>query len=254
MTLDQKFTNIELYKIWAPDDAMWTAWAKPAMFVKPFTRLAEHGNFTREEIKDITYQHDTMIIVDLYGEQSIRVAIALADLGYRPVPLFNGTKGPYKNIVNVDRLEQALYWGAYELTKIHIRNDANPAFLLDTRRMKEYKLNGYYDNRWCIFPQDMPSADYLLRNQIKKVIVISKEIENDLSHILCRYQEKGIAIYLANDEGIKTVEVKKPSKYKSLRYRVQVILGLRRNSAGGFGGMLPDAETHSSGVGVRGIG
>ena len=252
--MDEKNTSIELYKIWAPTDAKWSAWAKPAMFARPSNRITMNSYFYKQEIKEITYQHDTMIIVDLNGEQSVKAGIYLAELGYRPVPLFNRTKGPYNNIVNVEKLEEALYWGAQELINIYIRTDANPAFLLDKRRMKEYKVNGAYDNRWSIFPQDMPSADYLLRNHIKKVIVVSQNIENDLSHILCRYQEKGIEIYLVNDDGINPIEVSKPSKYKSLRYRVQVILGLKRNSAGGFGGVLPDAQTHSSGVGVRGIG
>ena len=37
------------------------------------------------------YQSDTAIFIDLFPKESIELGISLARIGYRPVPLFNGT-------------------------------------------------------------------------------------------------------------------------------------------------------------------
>ena len=170
---------------------------------------------------------------------------------YRPVPLYNGVCGPSasSSIVKANDIVAALYKGADELRRLNIRPDAPPAFLLDSNKMKETgKQPGKYDNRWCVFPQDMPSASFLTKNGIKKIIVRSDAIQNDLSHILCRYQERGIPIFLCN-EYLKEIVVSKPSRFKSLIYRYKVILGLTRNAAGGFGGSIPEPmQNGSSGI------
>lgn len=244
--------NITTYKIWAPNNAMWTEWAKPAMFSK--SDINYIGSFTCEDINWIDKTSNTIIIVDLKGANSVIEGIALARKGFRPVPLYNGVKGPIGALVNAIDLERALYWGAEMLQNIKLKDDANPVFLLDSNRMNENKYPGAYDNRWCIFPQDMPSADYLINKGINKIIVRAESIQNDLSHVLCRYQEKGIQIMISDGEKVRNIEVTKPSRYKSFVYRMKVILGLRRNSAGGFGGYVPDPSQYNSGTGYRGIG
>lgn len=244
--------NITLYKIWAPDDVLWTSWAKPAMFFD--TPLGYTGSYNIPNIKWLEDSNNTMIIVDLDGANSVKEGIALAKLGYRPVPLYNGVKGPSGSLIKVSDLERALYWGADILEELYIKSDANPVFLLDSNRMSENKYPGAYDNRWCIFPQDMPSCDFLKNKGIKNIIVRANNIQDDLTHVLCRYQEKGIQIYICNNNEVRLVKVHKPSRYKSLKYRIKVILGLRRNSAGGFGGYVPDPSQYSSGTGYRGIG
>lgn len=246
--------NLEAYKIWALDDALWTQWAKPTMFSQEPTIWNGIRQFEIPEVSWFSFEHDAMIIVDLEGDESVRVGIALAELGFRPVPLFNGNRGSGEEIINVDDLEMSLYWGAEKLARINLEKNAKPAFLLDARRMKDGKRVNTFDNRWCVFPQDMPSAEYLIHNNIKKVIVNSNTIREDLSHILFRYQEKGIIICQTNDNGIKQVKVHKPSRFKSIGYRLKVIMGLTRNPAGGFGSQVPDPMTRNSGFGVRGYG
>lgn len=245
--------NITLYKIWAPENALWTQWAKPAMFYNNRTR--EIGSFSEVNINWIDKAHyNVMIIVDLDGPESVKEGIALAQKGFRPVPLYNGVRGPNGALIDFDALERALYWGAKTLTDIKLKDDANPVFLLDSKRMRDKKFPGVYDNRWCVFPQDMPSAEYLISKRIEKIIVRTKYIQDDLSHILCRYQEKGIQIFKCDGQVVVPYRVTKPSRYKSLMYRFGVILGLRRNSAGGFGGYVPDPSQYNSGMGYRGIG
>jgi hypothetical protein len=112
--------------------------------------------------------------------------------------------------------------------------------------MKGGKEPGRYDNRWLVFPQDMPSASYMMNNGISRVVVRSDSISNDLAHILRRYQEKGIQILLCDGNVTKEVHVAAPSRFKSLFYRFIAICGLTRNAAGGFGGKIPE-EGHSHG-------
>lgn len=236
--------NLATYKIWAPDDALWTEWAKPVLFVRVPSRY--NKDFT---VPDIIWtsqvDFNTMVVIDLPEGEGVAEGMALARLGYRPVPLYNGVYGPndMSMIVNVEDIVAALYRGADELTTLNIRSDAPPAFILDSNRMKgEEKHPGKYDNRWCVFPQDMPSASFLSKQGIHRVIVRSDKIQNDLSHILRRYQEQGIKVYQCNGtEPLKEVTVVKPSKFKSLFYRFKVISGLTRNGTGGFGGTIPEA-------------
>ena len=59
------------------------------------------------------------------------------------------------------------------------------------------------------------SDEYLLKNKIKKVVVRSNLLRNDLCQILYKYQEKGLDIYFTNgyEEPYKTT-IKK-SKLKT---------------------------------------
>lgn len=84
--------NIETYKIWAPNGALWTEWAKPVLFAN-----TPKGSFELQipKLKWIAQtDYTTAIIVDLPGKEGVQEGLALARLGYRPVPLYNGVYGP----------------------------------------------------------------------------------------------------------------------------------------------------------------
>jgi len=250
--------SLTTYKIWAPDDALWTAWAKPVLFANTWTYV----NFVLDipESTQVFSEQDisgTMIILDLPGYTGVEEGLALAKNGFRPVPLYNGVNGPDPKtmIVNVRDIASALFQGASMLNSTYLPPNAPPVFLLDSNRMSGGgKEMGKYDNRWCVFPQDMPSAAFLSKHGIKKIIVRSHDnrIQNDLSHILCRYQEENIKIYLSDKNAeidlsnLQETKVSKPSQFKSLIYRFKVLLGLTRNATGGFGGQIPD-QTQSHG-------
>lgn len=240
--------GLSIYKIWAPDDARWTAWAKPVLFARLPQSLPKWQRIP--EVKSLPeFSYDTMIIVDLPSDQGVNEGLLLAGRGYRPVPLYNGVNESksHRIAVNVKNIVKALCANAELLETYQLRADAPPAFLLDADRMRSTgKLFGQYDNRWCVFPQDMPSAAFLLKNRIKKVVVRSERVQDDLSHILCRYQAAGLAIYLDNEKSsMEQITVKKPRHFKSLFYRFKVISGLRRNATGGFGGMVPEPSSSS---------
>lgn len=249
--------NLEAYKEWAPEGARWTQWAKPVMFMSTAETV-----FAKLEIPEVDWlqglESNTMIIVDLPGERGVVESLALARMGYRPVPLYNGVDGRvYSMVVKVGEIRKALFTGADELAGYDISPDAPPVFMLDSNRMAgSGKQPGTYDNRWCVFPQDMPSASFLLKAGIRRIIVRSDKIQNDLAHILLRYQKEGIEIYLCPDREIKKISVVRPSRFKSLSYRFSVILGLTRNGAGGFGAKIPEPvdSSYSSGGRYYGFG
>lgn len=173
-----------------------------------------------------------------------------------PRPLLFSVNAQFSSmIVPVYDVGSALYRGANELSTFYIRPDAPPVFMLDSKRMTgSGRRPGTYDNRWCVFPQDMPYAAFLVKEGISKVIIRSDSIQNDLSHILHRYQDEGIGIYICTGGGLAKIPIVKPSKYKSLSYRFKVIFGSKRNATGGFGGWIPEATQSSSGTRFYGFG
>ena len=246
--------NLSVFKIWAPDQALWVAWTKPVLFAGAPRDVGVELN-----IPELNWvppaNRRTAIVVDLPGKQAVEQGLALAQLGYRPVALFNGVEGPNVRtaVVDVSGIAAALRRGAQKLAVLNLHHNAPPAFLLDSERMRDSKKTpGNYDNRWCVFPQDMPSASFLRKNNVDTVVVRTAEIRNDLSHILRRYQEQNIKIRLCDEsENLRDIVVPQPSRFKALAYRFLTVLGLRRNATGGFGGMIPDPE---AGGGYYGIG
>lgn len=210
-------TGKEVYKIWAPTGKKWVDWVRPVPFIG-IDIPKETYEFIDYSIPNINYLEgylkDTAIIVDIQGINSIKEGIALAKLGYRPIPIFNGTNPPLgsKSTTNNTIIEPLLVWGAIELKNIKIESDASPVFLLDRNRLDRYKLDrSIFDNSWDVYPQDLPSSEYLLENGIKKILVRGEMLQGDLSKILYKYQKRNIKIFFTNGyEKAKEIKIKRP--------------------------------------------
>lgn len=193
----------EIYKIYAGDAAKWTNWIRPVPFVaidtydrKPITNWVDRKVMFIDE-----YQKDVAIFIDLPEQESIELGISLAKLGYRPIPVFNGTDAQAGAEATTDTylVERALINGAEKLKNIHLNNDANPAFLLDSYRTNRYRANeSIFDNSWDLYKQDIPTADYFKQNRITKIIVVSSDIQKDLKKIFLKFQENGIEFYITD--------------------------------------------------------
>jgi hypothetical protein len=249
--------NIATYKIWAPENSVWAQWAKPVLFMREPYYDAKY-DFQEQNTEWVPpADGQTIIISDLPGAKGVEDAINLASIGYRPVPLYNGVYSTIGTnmIVPVEDIVNALYLGADKLIEYNIKSNAPPVFILDSDRMKcDFKEPGKYDNRWCVFPQDMPSASFLKSNNINSVFIHSDRIKNDLAHILYRYSKSGIKIYHYRDkQKPREVSIVKPSGFRSLFYRFKVTFKLTRNPAGGFGGQIPEPVEGST-FGYYGIG
>ena len=190
----------EIYKIFAPADAKWVEWIRPVSFVAidTYNRTLAIDWQDRKAIFIENYQSDTAIFIDLPGKEAIELSIDLAYKGYRPIPLFNGTDEQNGAQATTDTylIESSLINGAKKLKDIHLKNDANPAFLLDYFRTNRYRAKeSIFDNSWDLYKQDIPSAQYFKRNGINKIIIVSKEIQKDLKKIFLNFQDNDIKLY-----------------------------------------------------------
>ena len=250
--------GLEAYKTWAPDGMMWTEWAKPVLFASGIRAPYELSNYVLT-IPEIQFPLDfqTMLILDLPGNRGVEEALAFARCGYRPVPLYNSVDGPSnKSIVYTRDILHALLFGADVLDNLILRPDLPPAFMLDANRMRfGGKQPGSYDNRWCVFPQDMPSAAFLQRQKIHKVVVRSDAIKADLSAVIHRYQKSGteIVFWDTKNNEMRTIILNNAWIEQGIS-RFSVIAGLTRNTIGGFGGMVPEPYNENGYYGYHGFG
>ena len=215
-------TGKDIFKIWAPAGCEWTDWVRPVPFItmRDFNNMNATMNLAMPAIFYLNKtRNHTAIILDLPGYDGVKEGLSLASLGFRPIPLYNGTSGQNGAAALIDfhAIESALIWGASELEKLAIRRDAPPAFLLDSNRMFRFRMNAsVFDNSWDLYGQDMPSAKYFIHNGITEIIVRGEKIQRDLVRILYPFQKEGMKILFTN--GFKepeTTKIKKPPrKYK----------------------------------------
>lgn len=221
-------TNKDIYKIWAPTDKKWVDWVRPVPFIaidknikrfRPMNFTLPVSDYLKPEDKNIA------IIVDLPGTQSVEIGILLAQHGYRPIPVYNGVVEQKNARATTDdsSISSALVWGASKLTEIDIKDDANPAFLVDSNRMHRFKMDiSIFDNSWDLYFQDIPSEKYLMANGIERVLVISNELTNDLKRIFANYDKKEIKVLWTNG-----YEAPKQISYKSMLFasKLESIMG-----------------------------
>ena len=260
-------TGKELYELWAPATDEWSPWVKPVLFAEikePMSETAPADALSESDLHcGLGFRRDTAIVVDLPGLESLTAAFSLAKDGYRPVPLFNTTSGRGHGVApsncvltDIPALVRMLSVAPPDYVRNTIMGDNPPAFLLDSRRLKGQRgpAPGMYDNRWMVFPQDFPSARFLNSRGITQAVVIQETIlpAEDLAHVLLRWKEGGITIYLqdAGDENsVRLADLVRPFRFRWAIYRALALMGLRRNSAGGFGSIIP-----VPGEGGRGFG
>jgi hypothetical protein len=257
-------TREEIYEAWAPPGAVWSPWVKPVLFA----HMSEEWIHSRsppppaEAPPDMRWvpeaREGIAMVVDLPGEQGVAMGLSLAELSFRPVPLYNAAPGPSSpadalvSLVDVGAIMDAILAGTARLSSIGLPLDAPPAFLLDADRRVGVgpPSPGRFDNRSISFVTDFPSANFLLSRSIRRVIVVqtaASQPQADLAHTLRRWQKDGVEIVLKRlDDAGSSVPcaLGAPSRFDLLWGRFLALLGLRRSPLGGFGGMVP---TPSSG-------
>lgn len=237
----------QLFDCWAPVSSEWSKWAKPILFAQsePPAMLSSRVEYTNE--LNLKFDPALAVILDLPGVESIAAGMQLARRGFRPVPLFNGASS-LSEVVKTFEIRQCLADTGAELSTLPLNPLAPPVFLLDAMRDGNgtQPRPGGFDNRWMVFPQDFPSARHLAGRGIHRVVLVMTSgrtaPKEDLAHVLLRYQETGLELSLLSPGAgatVATLHVSKPPHYRLLWQRALAILGLRRNSAGGFGSVIP---------------
>jgi hypothetical protein len=206
--------NKSIYKIWAPFHKKWVDWVRPVPFINIGENIKQYkpSNISFPGLEDVDLSN-TAIIVDLPNTKSVEAGILLAqEYGYRPIPIYNGVIEQHEARATTDNtsISDALVWGAYMLSQIDIKDNANPAFLIYTNRLDEFRPSrSIFDNSWDVYPQDIPSEDYFLKNGITKILVIGNKFPIDLKLIFAEYPQKKIEFFITDGyDKPKKVQIK----------------------------------------------
>ena len=161
------------------------------------------------------------------------------------MPLYNTCHGPAA-LVNVLPIMDMIADTTSEIRSFPLSSDSPPVFLLDSDRMQGSPYATRFDNRWMIFPEDFPSGNFLASRGYSHVLIIQGRDgspKDDLTHVVLRWQEAGLRVSVKNiytQSKPSQIKVKRPLRYKSLWYRALALFGFQRNSAGGFGAVIPE--------------
>jgi hypothetical protein len=247
----------ECFAIWAPPGGLWSPWAKPVLFTQlsPILRspLVDLQELSADEFAGVPSPGRAALILDLPGDDSVRACLAVARIGYRPVPLYNVTDG-LSPVLDVTPIMRGIAAATVRIQDLHLPANAPPAFLLDADRMTPKILPnpGKFDNRWVALPQDFPSATFLLAHGISEALLLQRSRaapRDDLTHVLLRWQGGGVrlaALNLNQPGSPEPLTVARPSLFRRAWYQAVVLTGLRRNNIGGFGSHIPE-ETSGGG-------
>lgn len=269
-----------VFDLWAPAACPWSAWAKPVLFAYlPIFSQAQLAEAQAETASSAPWappaDGSCALVLDLPGALSVRLAEALVQRGYRPVPLFNAVPGPLQEpegrainpLIDVYGIASALQAASARLLQAlpALPPEAPPAFVLDANRRHGRRPEpGAFDNRSVSLPTDFPSAAFLQSRGVERVLLVIEaahilstagQPETDLAHTLLRWQEAGLQIEsCAVDESLELrsspdrISVERPRWYRAIWHNALSVLGLTRSPLGGFGGELP-VPSGSSGAG-----
>jgi hypothetical protein len=234
----------QIYARWSADNARWSHWVKPVLFAhvsdppQPGQEPARpplqaeallgprEGDPYRAPSRSL---RELAVIVDLPGALSVGAGLALAALGFQPVPLYNSVPAARSYEVALDMwpVVYALIAGAPSLQPPS--SDAPPAFLLDARRMTPTQVARFDNTSYCSWT-DLPSAEVLRQSGIREVVFVGEGAPKwDLAVPLLRWQEAGIPLYRSSGVGERSpLTIRGPSWWLRLRHwfnRAQVGMG-----------------------------
>lgn len=253
----------EIFSIWAPENSVWSRWAKPVLFAHLDSALS-HIPVTNAPL-DVSWsppkEERVAIVLDLPGADGVLTGLTLAGRGYRPVPLYNALPLPFGQsllspatcsrvaAVDVLLIISALRTGTKLLAQLTLPSDAPPAFLLDANRKGTRKMiPDEFDNRSVSFTTDFPSANFLASQSIERVLLVQKQVlepQPDLAHTFRRWQDGGLTLERLRLDPLsprESFEVSRPAWYGAMFQRALSAIGLRRSSSGGFGAWVPDSS------------
>jgi len=252
-------TRDEMFEAWAPSDRIWSNWAKPALFAQLPPVLPPDAEPAACDLSWAPRPSERVaIIVDLPGAASVHLGLALASLGYQPVPLFNaslppghaaapGPTGENAAVVRLEPIVAALVRGANQLRASPLSVDAPPAFLIDADRQATHRapLPEAFDNRSVVFVTDFPSAATLARHGITRAIVLRQQpgaIGSDLHYALQVWQQASVRLELKalSEPGPPAIlSLPRARWLTGLRHRFMELFGFWRTESGDFGGYIP---------------
>lgn len=255
-------TREMIFDVWAPARSRWSPWVKPILF-SFMSEISVGVSIAERSMTDFSWlppaDGGTVLVLDLPTAQAVIEGVEIAKRGYRPVPLYNAI--PWQQgsalaefadpLVEVGAIVRALRAITPLLAMESLPDVAPPAFLLDSNRRVPTRViePGCLDNRSISFPTDFPSANFLLAHGLRRVVLVQRfhpQPQPDLAHTLRAWQDAGLTIEvkeLGEEGGPHPIEVPVPSFFGKCFYHALKMLGFKRSTLGGFGGILPEASS-----------
>jgi hypothetical protein len=255
----------DIHALWAPLGATWTPWVKPVLFaqldearevhppgplptwihaeiIAPLERQALSTAREPHPYRTARSLDDVAIVIDLPGADGALAGVALAEHGFRPIPLYNALWGP-NPVVDLEPIMAVLTGAAPSLEALP--PGAPPAFLLNADRMGRNRRRelGNFDNRSLCFPTDFPTATTLRSAGIRRAVLIQSGGDRpavDLAETLIQWQDQGITFFLARPDIGAPAEPRAVARASWLRRLFHDFerRHLFRNENGGFGALL----------------
>ncbi len=208
----------ETLRIWM-GSGPWSDWIKVPLFEqlgRPYA--ASFHPLARDVSWAPAADAGVAIVIDLPGREAVDLGVVLArERGYRPIPLHDVCSDAAE-ILDQGPILGALGEGAEQLARIALPTSAPPAFILDARRMRPERppAAGRFDNRWRVYPGDLPSAEYLRSHGVTRVLVVQGRADPlaDLAEPLYAWQAAGIAVEWrgpGRDDAVAPIELVKTS-------------------------------------------
>ncbi len=268
----------ELFDVWAPRGSVWSAWAKPVLFAhlpRTLPVVEPPAPPDTDALDLLESRHEGLpvvqpppppdlswvppgperwaVVVDLPGVEAVRLGAALAERGYRPVPVFNACPPPAGTlaVIDVESTLAALVYYARRLGERVLPEDAPPAFLIDANRQRPLQpvQPKLFDNRSVLFVTDFPSANFLAAQHIERAVLVSEQpgrIDQDLAYVLRTWQRAGISLSMkrVTDPGpLQPLAIGDGWLLFDFLHRLTSALVLRHNPLGGYGWFVPEAAS-----------
>jgi hypothetical protein len=272
----------KVFEAWAPRGGVWSPWAKPVLFSflprplsgpappaappteairAPDERLARAPDAPRPHFPTQGMpppEEGQALVVEMPGPLAVMAGLAVAEMGYRPVPLFNACPPPWAEggvgfapaAVDVDSILAALMRGAERLRALALPADAPPAFLVDSDRQAPRIpfRPGVFDNRSVLFPTDFPSAAFLTSHGIQGAVLLrprEQPVAWDLARALRPWRSAGLPLReWCLDQPGTPAPLALPRLWFLTEWgkRLWALLSLRPNPMGGYGGLVTEAS------------
>jgi hypothetical protein len=247
-------TSLRVVDIWIGSNHPWRAWVKRPLFeslwIEEVKQATEDGPYrsdtsrwTGDNVAWLAAQ-PAAVMIDLPGPRAIDTALALGRRGFRPVFSINASSAR-EEVVDMQPILALLIEGARFASSLPLGAAAPPAFILDSRRDGDGRQAppGAFDNRWTIFPGDLPSGEQLRSAGIGAVMIVHHRdaLHEDMEAIAWSYQRAGLEVRLADvrDHRVSVLSGAPPGwisrLFASLRRRIL----LRREWDGSYGHRVP---------------
>jgi hypothetical protein len=259
-------TREESLSIWGPAGSPWSRWVKAVLFSFMHDRIPDNSPGSNAQWT-VPLLQDTALILNLPGPHGVYQGVAIAAVGYRPIPLYNACPYAIEDlesdpipsiltalrparinspaVIDVIPIMRALETETGALRIISLPALAPPAFLVDADRHNA-AVNptvGWFDNRSIIRQSDLPTAEFLRAHGIRQVVLVqsSQRLQADMQSVLLPWQDAGLSILRQTPGELwspTVYRVSPPSFLKNLWNQVLFPFRYRLNGSDAFGGFV----------------